>query len=116
MREGAQKGEVATLIYENTDKARRHIKDVHNYLRSAKASKEILAAFPDWARFYPLERIAETAFFVDKTESSILQVADAIAFTLNRQLRGAPNNQRFYEPFRDNLMTLPRASSSLATV
>lgn len=111
MREEAHSGEVATLVYENTDKARKHIRDVHNYLKTNAAS--YAAGSPsDWSRYIPVQRIAETAFFAEKSDSSLLQVADAIAYVLNRQFRAVSGTERFISKFRERIIAVKRTASS----
>ena len=106
MRERARKREVATLVYENTDEARRHIREVHNFMKRKPIEAIAGSDSEIWARFTPLQRIAETAFFAEKIESSLLQVADAIAFVLNRQFRQIPGTERFISKFRRNIVAL----------
>lgn len=105
MREPDQDGEVATLVYENNDQAKRWIRETHNELRKGQASEWLSESV--YAEYLPLQRIAETAFFAEKDESSALQIADAIAFTLNRKLRGESDGDLFYEPLAPQLIVQP---------
>jgi len=101
--------EVATLVYENNDSAKKLIKETHNFLKKDTAYKVIEEEnFPTWKHLIPLKNIAETAFFVEKNESSILQVADAIAFTLNRKFRGESDADRYFKYYEDFLLGRPR--------
>lgn len=80
--------EVAVLVFENNESARQTIKEIHNFLRTPAALSDATAA--GWAleSVLPFTRIIDTAHFANKDEASILQVADAIAFAISRQLNG----------------------------
>jgi hypothetical protein len=93
MRTVEDQSEVATIVYEHTEKARKHIREVHNFLRK----KTIRVG--NFAAEGPLTKIAETAFFALKEDSSLLQVSDAIAFTINAGCRKKPGIERFFTPF-----------------
>lgn len=88
MRSGAADGEVATLVYENNDTARKMIRELHNDLKNP--SGNMLDVLPQWKmrEFVPLTRIVDTAHFADKKDTSILQLADLCAFVIRRFLAG----------------------------
>ncbi len=76
----SQGNENCFLVYENTNTYKSVIKEQHEYLRSEESREKSGPSFP-------LERIVETAHFAEKSESAMLQVADAAAFTFNRMFR-----------------------------
>lgn len=108
MRRAEQANEVAALVYENNEQAKRLIRSTHNFLRkpSAALSRE---GDDEWNKYIPLQRIAETAFFAEKTESSIIQVADAIAFAINKKWRKTDDCDYFFGPVDGQLIVRPRA-------
>jgi hypothetical protein len=81
MREIVEPGEVANIVAENTDEMREHAEWAYAMLERPYDTWE----YPHGA-YLPLERLAETPQFVDKNRSSILQIADSIAFVINRHL------------------------------
>ena len=113
MRKLEDQEEVATLVYENTQHVPKHVKEVHNYMR--KRSATLAQHKSMWSKYVPLTRIAETAFYVLKEDSSILQVADAVAFTLNKQFREKPGNERFISQFRELVLEQGELSRKAAT-
>jgi hypothetical protein len=86
MRAHANPDEVAMLIYENNDNAKRLIRDAHNFMRTPESLNTAISG--DWPMKHvlPFERIVDTAHFVEKTDACILQVADACAFAISRRL------------------------------
>jgi hypothetical protein len=96
--------EVATLVYENNDEAKKLIRGTHNQIRNTDTKNKVSGSF---AEFLPIQKIAETAFFAEKTESSSLQVADAVAHTIFRKLRGDPDVDRFYKPMEKQIAYMP---------
>jgi len=105
MRGGDNETEVATLVYENNDQARKLIRETQNALKSEEFVRdEIREDFPLWKQFIPLQRIAGAPHFEFKEESSALQIADAVAYIINRQLRNVPNNERFFAPIDKQLI------------
>ncbi len=101
--------EVATLVYENNDQARRLIRATHNYLKDNENIEHLKRTFTNWQEFFPIEKIAETAFFAEKDESSVLQVADAVAFAIARKLKNADHCDYLFEPLDKRLIVRPRS-------
>lgn len=106
---GEHESEVATLIYENNDQARFWIRDTHNFLRKLNSENEVREQFPAFAQYIPLQKVAETAFFAEKNESSVLQVADAIAYVLNKKMRGDKRSDIFFPPIDGQLIVQPKS-------
>lgn len=104
--------EVAATIYENNDNAKRSIKDAQRMLRDSDFAKYLVSDLAWGAPYLPLSRIVETPLFSEKHECSILQVADAVAWTINRKLRNAPECDRFFEPIDKQLIIRARAFES----
>lgn len=103
--------EVAVLVYENNKSARQTIKECHNFLRTPQALSDATAS--GWAleSLLPFARIVDTAHFANKDEASILQVADAVAFAISRQLNGR-DSEGYSSPIGENLIMRLRAFGS----
>lgn len=108
LRADGSSDEVAILVYENNDMTKRTIRECHNYLKLPNAAVD--AAASGWAleSILPFTRIVDTAHFVEKTEAPILQVADAVAFAISRQVHGR-DAERYAEPIGMNLIMRLRA-------
>ena len=103
--------EVAALVYENNDGAKGLIRDTQRMLRdsdfTALLSDDFLGA--QWRSYLPIARIVESPLFSEKNESSILQVADAVAWSINRKLRNADKCDMFFEPIDKQLIVRARS-------
>lgn len=112
MREKADVGEVATMVYENNDRSKGNIKHLHRLLQDSTLAKRLAAVRLCQERaittYLPLERIVDTAHFASKQDTSILQIADACAFVIKRHLMGAPDAEYFFEPIRKQQVELPQ--------
>src|SRR5262249_25531210 len=97
--------EVATIVMENNDEARRAIKDLHQTLRDP-AYRDLLRAY-NYDDFIP-EHIVDDVHFTEKGRSSPLQIADLIAFTVKRHLQKSSESDRFYLPLQRRFVTLPK--------
>jgi hypothetical protein len=102
MQKHADPDEIATLIYEQNGNFSKHVKAYHNLFRSRVISEII--AYYQLNNLKPFERIAETAFFADKEDSSALQVADACAYILNRHMRQKTDIDNFLAPIMGQLV------------
>jgi hypothetical protein len=101
MKEFTPENEVALLIAENNHLSRRFIQDVLAIVRQPKT----IQRNPD---LYPLDRIIETVHFAEKTHSSLLQIADACAFIIKRQLMKAKDSEQFYQLIEKQLIHFRR--------
>jgi hypothetical protein len=99
MRQHADKDEVALLIHENNDRAAAWMRGLHNTLRTQHATRSF-SAYNDISEFLPLSRIIDTIHFAAKTDTSILQIADACAFVCKRKLMGKRESDYFFEPLK----------------
>lgn len=106
--------EVAALIYENNNEAKGPIKDAQRMLRDADFTALLSEDFfgAQWRSYLPTSRIVESPLFSEKNESSILQVADAVAWSINRKLRNANNCDMFFEPIDKQLIVRARSFNS----
>ena len=101
MRETADDGELATLVYEHNSDKNDAIREYHQAFRSDLIEEALKQLRP--RRLMRFERIIETAMFSKKTESSLLQIADACAYVFGRRMRGAGLPDQFYVPVRRQL-------------
>jgi hypothetical protein len=113
MRANAEKNEVAMLIYENTDHARKMIRELHNDL--SINGIQTLPNFANWElrEYLPVTRIIDTAYFADKADTCMLQIADACAFALRRYLAKRSHGEDLVNCFRPKVWktVLPASSS-----
>lgn len=92
--------EVAMFIAEDNPQIRRYIKTLHRLLRDPhQAIFQI-----DDDRVRPLTKTIDTIHFVEKNETSIMQLADVCAFVLRRRLAGKEDANQFLEPITRNLI------------
>lgn len=93
MRQETTPDEVALIVAEDNQQARRDIKAAREWLKSP----ELIAQFPlpFGEDMLPVERIVDTVHFAEKKQSPLLQIADACAFVLRRYLERAAHSERF---------------------
>lgn len=101
--------EVAAIVYENNENAKNLIKNAQRMLKDPEFTQYLANDFAWGMPHLPLSRIVESPLFSEKNESSILQVADAIAWTINRKLRNANECDRFFEPIDKHLIIRARS-------
>lgn len=104
MRKFAETDEVATLIAEDVPHMRAHAKRGYKVLKDPSFPWE---AYPSLADSAPLTRIVEQPMFAAKDESSILQIADLIAFTICRRVNGNKDVNGLVERYAENIIALP---------
>lgn len=107
MRDPAREKELATLIYEDNVQAKRMIRATHNAFKTKVPTDIEAEQAPSVSRHLPLRKIAGTAFFSEKNECSLLQVADAVVYTISRKLRGKEFGDYFFAPFDEQLIVRP---------
>lgn len=104
MREYAHKGEVVSMVYENNDQCRKHIKKLqvlfqdHDAVSTFKAFETNIFGESRCTKHLPLQRVVDGAYFAEKQDSSVLQIADACAFVIKRHLMGRPETEQFIAP------------------
>ena len=92
--------EVAQIVAEDNDQARKMIKQVHAGFRKSGA---LAIRYPD--NILPLRHIRGSVHFADKDESAPLQIADLCAFIIRGHLSGKhPLNARLYRRVRPMMM------------
>jgi hypothetical protein len=98
--------EVATIVMENNDQARKLIKHMYAFVRNP-ANKHLL----ETTTLGPLapEHIVDDVHFTEKRRTSPLQIADAAAFCIKRHLMGAADSDRFWFPLKSRLVLLPKS-------
>jgi hypothetical protein len=79
--------EVAMVVYENNDMTRKLIRQVHNYLKKPSPDDARIVSASIFAEYLPVQRTVDTANFAEKPDSSLLQLADAIAFAISRKIK-----------------------------
>jgi hypothetical protein len=104
MRQVDDQSEVAVIVYEDNDHAKKVIRGMHNYMRDDFRGE--FFGKTEW-QYLPLTKIVETAHFAAKTDSSLLQIADACAFAIKRNIQKAFAHERFFTPLAKNLVMRP---------
>src|SRR5262249_49196443 len=66
-------------------------------------------------KLMPLERIIETVHFVQKSESSLLQIADICAFAIKRNLTKSSHHERLYAPLHGQIVFTPEVVEALSS-
>jgi len=103
--------EVAMLIAEDRPEVRNTVKFTHGVFRG-RGLKQHQASFEAiknklLGQLMPLERIVETVHFVQKRESSLLQIADLCAFAIKRNMQKAQRWERLYIPLHEQVIFNP---------
>lgn len=98
------KDEFTVLVAEDAPRMKSRMKWAHGYL--SNPSK--MAKIP--LKITPVTRIVDTPHFVKKTESSILQIADAWAFLIRRKLLEKPDVEYFSPAFNETKMYMIKFS------
>jgi len=89
--------EVATLVHENDNDTKALIKSLHNYMKTEESGR-IWADDKMIAGLLPFQNIVDTAHFAEKTDTSLLQVADACALAINRKIMNKPKCEILFDP------------------
>jgi hypothetical protein len=103
--------EVAMLIAEDRPEVRSAVKFTNGVFRG-RGLKQDQASFEAiknklLSQLMPLERIVETVHFVQKRESSLLQIADLCAFAIKRNMQKAQRWERLYIPLHEQVIFRP---------
>ena len=88
-------GEVAQLTFEDVGKLRTKVKETYRFL--ADPGDDFLNQ-ADARDYLPIERIVDAPTHQDKTDSSVLQIADYCAFALKRFLRKSAGYEALFTP------------------
>jgi hypothetical protein len=106
MRHTTPSEEMAIMVFENTDKIRKTIKQLQNLFRKPEALDGAIALGFDLQSVLPLSRIGDAPFFAEKTDASMLQVADFCAFATKRHLAGQ-DSDKYFECIKNNFFLGP---------
>lgn len=102
--------EVMHLVAEDNTQARARLRDAHAFLKDAAK----VATLPEETQQgLPLHHIVDTVFFVEKTESSALQLADTCAFVIRRHLERRGDAATYYDPLIPALINRPKTDLDL---
>jgi len=117
MRVIAKSKELAKLIAEDSQPTRKAVEDAHTLLMGQNLKGERAKKFSDlsWSLQggLPLDRIIGSIGFEKKTDTVLLQLADAVAYTLQRFHEGKPHNQAFVDALtHGNIAPLKRNESA----
>ena len=102
--------EVAMLIAEDRDTVRKALKFAHSVFSGGKSALlEELMREPQFGNalyklLLPFRRIIDTVHFAQKSESSLLQIADVCAFAIKRHVMKKPHSARLFDPLKDQLI------------
>lgn len=104
-----QKGpvEVASVILEQNNEIQRRIPELVSFLR--EPGDAISQLNPGWEKFIPPRHLIDTPAVQSKSASSILQLADYIAFAVKRKVQKAPRSQVLTEPFARKILMIREA-------
>jgi hypothetical protein len=97
-------GEIAMIIAEDVPPMRRYAQSGYQILTDPRHPWE---GIKDVVNYMPIAQIVEQPLFSAKGQSSILQIADCIAFILGRIMNGKTDIMPWFEKFKDNLVILP---------
>jgi len=111
--------EVGMLIAEDREAVRGILKIGHAIFRGRvpqelQNSLEEIRKEAPWAKLLPAERIIEKVHFAQKTESSLLQIADICAFAIKRAFMKASHWERLYRSLEGQIVFAPQAVEALA--
>jgi hypothetical protein len=113
----AKPNELAKLIAEDSQPTKKAVEDAHTLLMgqnlSGKRANEFYSLSWSLQGGLPLDRIIGSIGFEKKTDTVLLQLADSVAYTLQRFHEGKPHNQAFIDALtQGNTMSGQRNSSA----
>ena len=76
------KDEITTVTVERNSQTLRLYRDAQRSLKNG----ELLRRNPDFSKWLPLERVVDTVNECEKQDSSILQLADVVAFVIKKHM------------------------------
>ncbi len=97
--------EIAQLVAEDNEQARKTIKRAHEIIRHPRWLSQNNFEGLDTL---PLKRIRGAVHFASKSESGPLQLADVCAFFIRAHLSGKQDAYWFYRPLRKWMLLLPK--------
>lgn len=105
MKSYEDKDELVTLVVENNNDARRHIKQMQKHLNSQELATSL--GDHEMTRFLPVTKIVDVPHFVDKEDSPIMQIADVCAFVMMRHCCGLPHVDEYMKLIKPRIFTPP---------
>jgi hypothetical protein len=94
MQEHIPASEVAHIVAEDTNEMREHARWGYDLLRNPK-----MTWTGSYRNFLPMKRVVEDLMFSPKTRSSLLQIADSIAFVVSRNYAGHDDVKQCFNAF-----------------
>jgi hypothetical protein len=96
----APSDEVAMVIAEERQEARKALRAAHNLAINRELVEQWL---PEFTHLFPISRVKAPPAFAAKDEELLLQMADACAWIFQRYIRGATNPSDLSQPCLANL-------------
>lgn len=96
--------EMAQLVCENNNEMRARIKSLHRFLATPGPKPGLK---PGHERFLPIGRVIDTVHFVEKADSSPLQLADMCAWLIFRCVTDAARTEKLAELIGPHLIRVP---------
>lgn len=109
MRDNGHEDELAWLCLENNELSKQLIKFALRLIRT----EDRMPHFPLLEHFLPLERIMSEISFQEKADSSLLQIADACAYTIRKKLSRDPVADEYFDLIKGQLTESSRRLSGL---
>jgi hypothetical protein len=94
------KHEIAIVTFEDNHTSKKIIRETLNHFRTHQPEQD----FKEWAKYFPFRKMHDPAHMAEKHESSILQIADAMAFTIARKLRNADDCDYLFDAISPQLV------------
>jgi hypothetical protein len=99
-------GEVASIVIENNNQARKQIAAMHGFNRNPK-NADVLKSLKFGELV--LKRVIGSPHFEEKGQSSLLQLGDVCAFAIKRRLMRKPESNRFYSRLQPRMVILDKS-------
>jgi Protein of unknown function (DUF3800) len=103
--------EVALMIAEDREQVRRMLKYAHNInrgrIKEAAFVHEVIKEGKDPIlsdNSFPFDHVIESIQFAQKSDSSLLQIADICAFAIKRWIMRKPHAERLFAPISRNFI------------
>jgi hypothetical protein len=116
MRVIAKPNELAKLIAEDCDPTKKAIEEAHTLLMGQNLKGDRAKQFSDlsWSLQggLPLDKIIGSIAFEKKADTLLLQLADAVAYILQRFHEGKPHNRPFVEALTQGIIAPLRRNDS----
>jgi hypothetical protein len=94
------KREIAIVTYEDNSTSKKIIRELQNHFRAHEPDQD----YQEWAKYFPFRKIHDPAHMAEKHEASILQIADAVAFSIARKLKNAEDCDYLFDAISPQLV------------